>query len=79
MAVKPTSAPSNTPTSLEDFLTQLNLAKYWDVFSQMGFDTLDSLQDLNEQILEDMQVAKGHQGRVLRKALEVTKTIQTTL
>lgn len=63
---------SGTPGSMEDFLNQLNLTKYWDVFARMGFDTLDTLQDLSEKVLEEMEVATGHQGRILRKALQDT-------
>lgn len=67
------NAPSRVspPTTVEDFLAQLQLSKYWTAFERMGFDTLDALQDLNEAVLEDMEVAKGHQGRILRKTREI--------
>ena len=52
------------PTSVEEFLRQLGLDHYWESFKEMGFDTLDTLQDLNEAILSGMKVVLSHQGKL---------------
>ncbi len=72
MTLGGTAAPdSNFPVSVEEFLVQLNLGNYWEIFKQTGFDTLDTLQDLNKSILNEMKVARGHQSKLLRKAKEL--------
>jgi hypothetical protein len=53
------------------FLKQLNLAQYCKIFSDNGFDDLDTLKGLKESSLVKMQVLEGHQGKILRKVKEV--------
>jgi hypothetical protein len=53
----------------------LGLDRYWEVFKEMGFDTLDALQDINESILNTMKIAIDHQGRLLRKIKELVKNL----
>lgn len=67
--------PSQLPTSVEEFLEQLSLNKYWDTFKQMGFDELDTLEDINEVTLNAMNVALGHQGKLMRKIKELVSNL----
>jgi hypothetical protein len=53
------------PTSVQEFLQQLDLERYWNSFDRMGFDKLDTLQDLKESTLTTMEVALGYQGKLL--------------
>jgi hypothetical protein len=41
----------------------------------MGFDTLDTLQDITEANLNAMKVAVGNQGKLLRKIKELVKNL----
>jgi hypothetical protein len=63
------------PTSMEEFLEQLKLVVYWPVFREKGFDELDSLEDLDEGTLNEMGVALGHKGRILRRVKEITRLV----
>lgn len=64
-------AQATLPASVQDFLKQLDLECYWDMFKGMGFDLLDTLQDITESILDDMKVAIGHQGKLMCKIKEL--------
>jgi hypothetical protein len=64
---------SSLPASIDEFLQQLNLECYQDAFKLAGFDMLDTLQDLGPKDLRDMNIARGHQGKLSRKAKEVCK------
>jgi hypothetical protein len=63
-----------SPTSVEDFLKQLKVECYFDVFVRNGFDELDTIEYLTEKALSDMKVAIGHQGKILRKAREIVSS-----
>jgi hypothetical protein len=52
---------------MEEFLKQLKLEVYWQIFRDEGFDELDSLEDLSEGALDKMGVALGHKGKILRR------------
>jgi hypothetical protein len=41
----------------------------------MGFDSLDTLQDINEAILTDMKVTIGHQGKLLCNIKDLVKSL----
>jgi hypothetical protein len=60
---------------VQDFLQQLGLDCYWGAFKEMGFDTVDTLQDITEANLNAMKVAVGHQGKLLRKIKELVKNL----
>jgi hypothetical protein len=61
---------------MEEFLQQLKLEVYWPIFQEKGFDELDSLEDLNEGALNEMGVALGHKGRILRRVKEIVQLVK---
>jgi hypothetical protein len=59
------------PTTVEDFLKQLNREGYLNVFVENGFDTIDTLKYLDTNALNDMKVLRGHQGNLLARIREI--------
>ena len=63
------------PTSVQEFLQQLGLEHYLESFNKTGFDQLDTLQDVKESTLVDMQVALGHRGKLLRNIKKLVENL----
>ncbi len=51
--------------SVQQFLEQIELQRYFEVFTSNGFDKPDTLKYLDLGALRDMGVALGHQGKLL--------------
>lgn len=72
----PKTSSSVLPASIEEYLKGLNLERYLDVFTQTGFDMVDTLRDLEEADLNNMRVPRGHQGKLLRRAKEIAALLK---
>ncbi len=68
--------PMQVPGSVEAFLKEMGLERYWAKFEENGFDMLDTLEDLNESTLDAMRVSPGHQGKLLRRAKQVAELVK---
>jgi hypothetical protein len=60
------------PLTVEEFLRQLKLQRYMNVFKDNGFEELDMLKYLDANALNKMQVLLGHQGKLLERMREIT-------
>ncbi|KAI8082345.1 hypothetical protein BDF21DRAFT_417643 [Thamnidium elegans] len=68
---------SNTHDDIDqvrDFLARYNLARYFEVFVQEGFDRLLSLFDITETDLISLHVKRGHR-RLLQRAIATARGI----
>ncbi|PLW20836.1 hypothetical protein PCANC_08244 [Puccinia coronata f. sp. avenae] len=54
--------------SVESFLGSLGLGDYLSIFLSEGFDTIQAIQEITEEDLEQMRVKRGHR-RILQRAL----------
>jgi len=59
------------PLTVEEFLKQLKLQRYWDVFKDNGFEELDMLKYLDANTLKEMWILLGHQGKLLERMQEI--------
>ncbi|KAI7899397.1 uncharacterized protein BX663DRAFT_460396 [Cokeromyces recurvatus] len=63
---------------VELFLTRCGLSQYYDVFIEEGFDRTESLLEITESDLIQMQVKRGHR-RLLQRAITNAKGIPSTV
>jgi hypothetical protein len=56
---------------MEEFLKQLKLECHLDIFIENGFDSLDTLEDLDVNALDDMKISLAHKGKLLRRVKEL--------
>jgi len=56
--------------SVESFLESLGLGEYLSIFLSEGFDTIQAIQEITEEDLEEMCVKRGHR-RTLQRALGI--------
>ncbi len=75
IGLQQTTKPVQVPGSVEAFLKEMGLARYWAKFEETGFDMLDTLEDLNESVLNAMNVSPGHQGKLLRRAKQIAEQL----
>jgi hypothetical protein len=60
--------------TVEEFLEQLKLQHYWNVFKNNGFEEFDMLKYVDTNALNKMEVLLGHQGKLLERLQEITHT-----
>jgi hypothetical protein len=60
------------PTTVEDWLNEMGLARYWTTFKDNGYDIIGALAGLNEATLDLLGITlNGHRELLLRKAKEI--------
>jgi hypothetical protein len=60
------------PTSVEDWLNGIGLARYWSAFRDNGYNLMNALVGLDEVTLDVLGVTMvGHRVLLLRKAKEI--------
>jgi hypothetical protein len=64
------------PSTVEEFLEQLKLQRYWNVFKDNGFEEFDMLKYMDTNALNKMEVLLGHQGKLLERMREIRRAQQ---
>ena len=60
------------PTTVEDWLNGMGLARYWTTFKDNGYDITGALAGLNEATLDLLGITlHGHRYLLIRKAKEI--------
>jgi len=54
-------------TEVEEIFAELGISQYLDVFTEHGFDTWESIQDITESDLDYLEVKLGHRRKLQRK------------
>ncbi|KRX08199.1 Sterile alpha motif/pointed domain [Pseudocohnilembus persalinus] len=49
------------------FLKEINLTQYLEKFEENGFDDLETIIELNTELLNDMMIPAGHQIKIMKK------------
>jgi hypothetical protein len=72
--VKLFAEPATLPTvtSVQQFLERVDLQQYFELFKSNGFNKLDTLKYLDLSALKAMEVALGHQGKLLDHVKRIT-------
>jgi hypothetical protein len=58
---------------VEEFLNEINLGKYKDLFVQNGIENLDIILELQEIHLEELKVPLGHKLKIAKKIKDMRK------
>ncbi|XP_064638229.1 phosphatidylinositol 3,4,5-trisphosphate 5-phosphatase 2-like isoform X2 [Lineus longissimus] len=61
------------PKTIEEWLNQIQLAPYINMFKQNGWDSLAFLCDLSDDDLQGMKVEKTHRKRIMDSIVELNK------
>jgi hypothetical protein len=61
------------PSTVEEFLEQLKLQRYWNVFKDNGFEEFDMLKYMDTNVLNKMEVLLAHQGKLLERLREIAR------